>query len=626
MPVGGENVLSLRPPFGGQRSSIPTRALGPNDAKSMLNVWTPDGDIRVRPPVADMQSAFTFPVGRTARLMVKCMPVYANNQFYTLVVVVLDNATTWSAIFDPESGGTLASNTVAYSHAVGWRNGVATAQNGLVFVMNDTATNSAKYYYSGGWVKAQVGTAPHAYPTVARGAGGTLPQPYTFSYRVTYYNSVTGTESEPCASATDPVNPATNAGNQKFTLTLAASGDSQVDKIRIYRMQETVDDNWYLLATVNDTVGTYVDDGSVTPSKTVDNRVNLFGFGITDEITSCCWHKRRMWYAPDDSPGAVIHSELDRPEQVNPLNSFSTGQDASDPVMGMVSVDERLYVLRLRSIDVLTGDSPESFAIAKLVQGVGCVSSASIATIGTRIFFSSHNGIFSISDGQFLEVPLSEAVRDTFRTSTAPGLAVGAVDGRSGIYVCSLPFSAHNGGTPPLPDSTTTFQQLVWDYWRGKWYVWDLQARGVGLAQRNHHTSYPLDLAIEINKSGYANRYKVGRILLDTDQQDFGSANISWSWETGDFDLGIPRDKMFYYATVAWQKSSDSNNITLAWYRNQSGSSAGSKNFAGNLDPPRGKARLGRDGDTIRLKLSGTAASQMRIASIDFDVEAMGPR
>lgn len=625
--------IQIRPPFAGTRSSAASRTLGPSEAKDSRNVWTSDGDIRVRPRVRSLLTDnFTYPASLFPVLMIRAVPIFANGQFWLLTVHILNNGSTHVKISDPTSGVQYKTHTMAYTNAAGWRVGISQFRD-TIFVMCGVATNCVKFWYDGGWQSDIVGAGLHGTPSSALQAGGNLTADTTYSYRCTYYSSITGTESAPSAATSQTTAP----GFGRIQLTgLTASADAAINYRRIYRKQELVDDTWYFYDVQADTETTYTDDAGISnPNaqvlKTIDNRMPLFAFDVTDNIAVCSPFKRRMWYALDGQPGVYVHSEYDRPESINALNTYAANEDDSDPVIGVAAVDEALYWLRLRSIDVITGDTPESFVCTRLVAGIGCASQSSICVVGSRVYFMSIEGVHVIDGGQVSAIPLSDPIRDKLRASEALGLSVGAIDTEAGRIIFSVPiagFEIDDASVPPRPINSTGYEQFVYDYRRDRWFIWRMHARGVGVIQRNFHAQYPREVITEIRPptASAELEFKIGILDVDGTGPDFELYPIEWYWETGDFDLGSAKDKHFYYATVLWQSGGDDAPVRLYWFRNQSAIPLGVAEWPANADPSRGKANMGFGADTIRFKVGGNANHQLRIVGLDFEVEPKGQR
>ena len=114
-----------------------------------------------------------------------------------------------------------------------------------------------------------------------------------------------------------------------------------------------------------------------------------------------CAHLGRMIMAgQDDFPFRVYMSVSLQPENWS-SGSGATSLDLDDDgdpegVTGVTSFQSRLYVWTRTSLYEITGNTPDTFIVNKITDGIGCISHASIVKVPNDVIFASDRGVHSL--------------------------------------------------------------------------------------------------------------------------------------------------------------------------------------------------------------------------------------
>lgn len=209
----------------------------------------------------------------------------------------------------------------------------------------------------------------------------------TYYYKTTYYRqSWKPFEGNP--SSASSVITATNCG---INVTVAASADAQVNKIRVYRTQDG-GTTYYHLTDLTNSNQTHTDiaaDSSLTTGLSTDNTV-------PPKAKYLVLHKDRICYVncPDETDGAskVMWSKAGYGEAVPATNyQFFDRADGED-ITGGASIGDYLVVFKRNKIAVLAGDLSESSELYVANNELGCLSHHTILTFEDKVVFLSEEG------------------------------------------------------------------------------------------------------------------------------------------------------------------------------------------------------------------------------------------
>ena len=253
-------------------------------------------------------------------------------------------------------------------------------------------------------------------------------------------------------------------------------------------------------------------------------------------------------------PSRIYYSNLDDNETWGASNFIDVYPDDGDSISGLEVTFDSLIIFKEYGIYILFGDTPTYtsgltlWRIDKASTDTGSVAQGSITTVGKNlIYLSRNNGIQtfggSIAASEGTEVAnISSALLSKDITPTIDGLSTTRLNQGEAInwdykYICA----AANGS------STSNNINLVFDYAKSAWYVWDIPANCWTIFR----TSGADDLYFGSPTTGFIYKY-----TPDT-YSDSGVA-INAYYKTKDLDLGsAANDKIFrkFYVTV--NKSQD---------------------------------------------------------------------
>lgn len=474
------------------------------------------------------------------------------------------------------------------------------------------------------------------------GAGGSLPAGRTFSYRISYYDSHTGLES----NGSDEVTGTTSAGNQ--TITVAFTSDSAMpttvygnvghassftglfaNRIRYYRRDESsTDPEWRFIAERNIDVGEdaassdLVDDGTITPQTSPCPTTH----GVPPRGDYGCFHQGRAFIS-DHLSSTIFYSEAEDPATGFAAEYFA-GDIAQfnlqnvDLITWLKSYAGRLIIWQQNQVFAAdTGSLPDS-PIVNLLEGVpGTLYGYTIAEAEPNKAFSG--GLFYANDigvylfgGQSAEF-ISETI--TARTwcqvdTQYLGQATGVWDSNYRRYIL---FTRPNGGS-------YHYQAVVFETQTPGWVTWytsgvaasSIRSAVMALDENRNPTLY---LGMEDGRVGYWSRPE------SESTTDSGSA-ITWELITGSFDFGAPANRKHVYEIVPlFGVTSGTPTVTVACLANGSGSAlcSRSETLGTVFDAP---LYVGADLIHCAMKISGTAAGALTLVGFDITYEPRGQR
>lgn len=635
MPEDRNIPLVIEPPFGGINQMVSPRGIHPRYASNARNVWTRYGTIDVRDPWIKFSDASDWADGvgyatlpynglGIAKIVRWHLGQYASKNY--IFVHILPPATSFYVIVN---GLGVQVTKFLRSSAAADRVQAAVQVGQILFIVHLTVQNRKIYYDSGtsalvcekmgidkpsGWMLLPVNTGAGGFP------GGTRVQ-----YYITYANSKTPYLCESGADGPDVVYFGTDFDVE---ITVPDSADSQVDKVRIYRRVEGLDDTWFLLGEYAQGGPTVVVDTNGSIDKSFDNQVNL-GDQIPPMSRAMAEHKGRLWFAPADAEGYVRHSELHRPENVNPLNDYYVGGANGEFTKGMFSLGAYLFVVRSRSLWAISGSGPESFASERISADVDCASGNSIIVVGNEAAFWSGRaavyqldgrGVRNISpaiDPAWLEVDdhyrkkrvtTAWDARHQLLWVCAPwygvsGTALWAYDPRTENWTYHEPPDNTYGfnyilSYAPDPDSAPIPHARPFGfYWTGA----------------NGPTPGTIDILRLYTPTEPGGEWK-----------DLGTDGVSWLWETPEIDLQRDGWKRIQRIAMAWNPNDASGDPMALGIRVD-----GKGTFEGatgqlNATPAMLAIYPGRLAGTLALRAQGYAIKQTRITRFSIKAEAVG--
>lgn len=216
-------------------------------------------------------------------------------------------------------------------------------------------TTDGKTYYNLGI------TAPSTAPTAALGAAGVLTGDY--SYKITFYNSTLGHESNP-SSASNTV----TASSDQIDLTgIPVSTDSQVNKRRIYRTA-TGGGVWLWLADINDNTTTIYTDNAA--DSTLGVAIEGFANGVPPVAAFWELYKGYVFLCSPNSSD-VYFSTQNKPNAVNSNDFRSLDKSDGDIVRGLKRLFDYIVAFKDGSIWNGFGDNRTNFTFVRQVSDIG---------------------------------------------------------------------------------------------------------------------------------------------------------------------------------------------------------------------------------------------------------------
>jgi hypothetical protein len=619
MPRNAKSIATIAAPFGGLATQSSNTSSDPRNCVDCNNVMTSvSGCISKRKGA----SGFGPANGAAGNVLAKLAPIFVNDQYLLEAYYTSISNHVVVNYYVVNANG---SNVLTVAGAVGTNVGRPTilSFNNRAYALNGAMADNLKFYIkSATLVAARVGILPVADPTVGIGfTTGGFTSGTIASYRLTWYNNDDGTES-PASGETQGI---AVAAPDCFHIGYTASTNPQVTHIRIYRKitNPATDSTWYLLATVANDTSTYVDNNTVTVTKTLANAIRL-GMSVPPASHVACWHKRRMWYTYESTvtplglpiPTTIVYSEIDEPELVNILNDFQFGSDRSDYIVGMTSFSGYLIVWTLQNMYAVVGDGPQSFYVQKIASG-GLIAKDAWCEYDGVLYYAGPDLVRSYDGSTVRNISLPDDPRRSCITSY-PWSATYFAD----INASYEPVSGNIVFTG-IDNTTVLPRQLVYDPRGRNWFYWDLPAFCVTVQAWNT-TGPTAPLMFFGGYGGVLVNHKIGMYAYQGTDTELDSTFVAWFWRTHSMDLGLRRRKIFYYAGLTWN-SSPVENINLQWAveNNAFGAIVGR---VGNQSPRVGKWKIAQRGIWLNLKISGQTSIGPSIESIDIDALPTGYR
>lgn len=236
--------------------------------------------------------------------------------------------------------------------------------------------------------------APANAPTKNSNINGSLTASRVYYYKYTYYNSTSGVESDPSpasAALTASADP-----NDGFKLNLTGSSDAQVDKIKVYRTYGNTAAPFWYEGIVNNAAGTVTYD-STTADASLSTTQLYEKQAQAPAAKYPILHGGRLFLVPTANTNQIIFSEPAPYLEYFPAYNVLYTPNL-EPIVGMASSQEDLYVFTENSINVLNTpftESPESAWSMVKVVSTGCSATKSIVATKNYIFYLGKSGIMA---------------------------------------------------------------------------------------------------------------------------------------------------------------------------------------------------------------------------------------
>lgn len=254
---------------------------------------------------------------------------------------------------------------------------------------------------------------------------------------------------------------------------------------------------------------------------------------------------------PDNSDN-VFFSDGNAPEVVPLATNFFSVPNVDDDITGIGVAGSTLVTTKNHSLWAATGNFLSGqIDVVQIAQGtnIGCVAHATIASVGTLMYFVHTNGVYSITENQLFPtdafgnpVPISDAIDSVFRetkflkqTRYVFKRAVAINYTKDNQYWLFI----------PCEDTQSTIRTanansivLCYDYQGKNWFSWDNINAAGGMVVIDDDLYFQERRFSAVN-GNTANLYKQHRFYRLVDHADHaGPQRAEWlsSWE----DLGQP--------------------------------------------------------------------------------------
>jgi len=390
--------------------------------------------------------------------------------------------------------------------------------------------------------------APSTTATVALAAAGAGNLANgTYSYKITFYNSALGHESNPSSVTADVTVVDKTTDGQVALSAIPTSTDAQVTKRRIYRttMNGGV---WLLLATIDDnTTTTYTDNLS---DASLGIAIDGFGNGIPpvfDKIE--IWQGHAFMAGPNSS--RINFSKSGKPNAVDSNDYRLLDANDGDVVTGIRRHINLLVAFKRNSIWNGSGEDRNSFAFYRHVTDTGSVNNACIVNVPMRnvLAFIDQNARFYFYNGTTVE-------------PTALGLEVD-LNALNQSQLAKIVGSVHKSKNQCrwiVPNGTSTQNDLmIWyDYIEDKWGTHDLS---------NVKANYIAEMKDSASRNqsylaGYTGYVWQG----DVGGSDDGSAITCEVIDRGHPGIDPdPEEKKNFYRIMVWFETASGTTITVSY-------------------------------------------------------------
>jgi len=217
---------------------------------------------------------------------------------------------------------------------------------------------------------------PTTKPTITTRAAGSLNGTYQYCY--TYYNNVDGTESMPSPYS---ITLATILG---IDVSVTASTDTQVDKIRIYRLGGAIT-AMSLVAELGNTTQTYAD--TLADIAILGTILTSYNNGQAPNGLTNMTEANAMFFGSKGS--TLYYSDIAYVNYWSPFNFIVF----DDTITGIGSLQNGLLVFTKFKTYIVTGNSPDSLSKYLLNGSQGCLLHKSIQYASNSLIWLSSDGL-----------------------------------------------------------------------------------------------------------------------------------------------------------------------------------------------------------------------------------------
>jgi len=304
--------------------------------------------------------------------------------------------------------------------------------------------------------------------------GGELLPSTSYTYRFSYYNSLTGDESN--LNPTGEVG-TTSSGHDtlKLNIGILSKTNSDWDFLMVYR-QAQGSNTYYLEQRVPRPTYWMNSLTAAVMVVTSQMRETELLLQLTDSIdnhppgdfsTSAIGGRVMHFGGAGTNPGYVYYSKVLLPQSAPPTNVWQLNNDNSDRVMVIRPLFGRVIVLKQRSIWTARDDAAASGEQPANVHiGKGCVSPRAAAAAGNSLFFLSPDRVVYVTDGFEVSDVSSQSILGTLEVLTQAQLEGAqmthdAPDQRIWLSI------------PPTGEGSRN-QVLTFDYRLGRWSKWEV--------------------------------------------------------------------------------------------------------------------------------------------------------
>lgn len=389
--------------------------------------------------------------------------------------------------------------------------------------------------------------APASTATVAlAGTGAGNLANGTYSYKITYYNSALGHESNPSA-ATANVTVSDKTTNGKIALSdIPLSSDPQAVKRRIYRT--TVGGGvWLFLATIEDTSTTYTDNLS---DASLGIAIDGFGNGVPP-----VFNKIEIWqghaFMAGINSSRINFTKPGKPNAVDSNDYRDLDANDGDIVTGIKKYINLLVAFKRNSIWNCSGEDRNSFAFYRHVTDTGSVNNACIVNVPMKnvLCFIDSNARFYFYNGTTVK-------------PTALGLE-SDLDALNQGQLSKIVGSVHKAKNQCrwiVPNGSSTQNDLmIWyDYIEDKWGTHDL-------------TNVKANFITEMKDTASRNQSYLAGYSGYVWQEDIGGSDDGAAITCEVVDRGhpavdpSPEEKKMFYQITAWFETAPGTIITVSY-------------------------------------------------------------
>ena len=244
----------------------------------------------------------------------------------------------------------------------------------------------------------------------------------------------------------------------------------------------------------------------------------------------------------------VYISNQGDPQTWGASDFFDVGQDDGQEITGLVTLYDRMFIFKTRSIYQLSGTSIGNFRVDLVSQNVGCISGWSLAVVENAILFLSDRGFYEFTGS--VPALISDKIQTTLlalntgRTQFSHGTHYK----RRFQYWCAV----SNGS------STTHNLVLVYDYLQKAWTKFTgINANAFGIEQT---TNSSMERLYHGDYSSIVFNQDSGNVDDDSTQ-----TAISANFTTHPIDMGSPElFKRFRYLRMFFDQQG-TYNVTVSY-------------------------------------------------------------